>query len=72
MAQIEASEVAAAEEALLKAKSAKGDAKSGKRVDEYRKAADDLTAVRRAFREQEEQAGRRTGFVSGDAAEGEQ
>lgn len=68
MAEISESQVQAAEAAMIKAKGAVGTAKSGARVEAYRKAADDLTRVRSAFRQQEEQAGRRTGFVSGDAA----
>lgn len=69
--EVTASEVELAEDALRKAKAAKGEAKSGKKVDDYRTAADELTAVRSQFRQQEEQAGRRTGFVSGDAAGGQ-
>ena len=61
-------DVAAAEEALVAAKKAVGTAKSGAKVDAYREAANHLTAVRTAFRAQEEQAGNRAGFVSGDAA----
>lgn len=68
MPNVTAEQVEQAEKGLARAKSAKGTAKSGARVEEYQRAAKDLTEVRRAFREQEEQAGRRTGFVSGDAA----
>jgi hypothetical protein len=71
VAQVTAQQVAAAEATLVAAKKAKGSAKSGVKVDEYRAAADQLTSVRTAFRQQEEQAGRRVGFVSGDAAEGQ-
>ena len=68
MAQVTEQDVAAAEEALVAAKKSVGNAKSGAKVDAYREAADELTRVRVAYREQEEQAGTRAGFVSGDAA----
>lgn len=66
--QITAEQVEAAESALIEAKAARGTAKSGAKFDAYRARAVELTALRVAFREQEEQAGRRTGFVSGAAA----
>lgn len=68
MAQITADDVAAAEEALVAAKKAVGTAKSGAKMDAYREAAEELTRIRGGFRAQEEQAGNRAGFVSGDAA----
>lgn len=68
MANITEAQVEQAEEDLRAAKRAVGTARSGAKVDAYREAADALTAVRTAFREQEEQAGTRAGFVSGDAA----
>lgn len=61
-------DVTDAEEALVAAKSAVGNAKQGAKVEAYREAADNLTRVRVAFRQQEEQAGTRAGFISGDAA----
>jgi hypothetical protein len=67
VAQVTAEQVAAAEEALNAAKTAKGDATSGPEVEAYMAAAQDLTDVRVAFRRQEENAGRRVGFVAGDA-----
>lgn len=67
-ADVTEADVEAAEVELLAAKKAVGSAKSGAKVDAYRAAADELTRIRTAFREQEEQAGNRAGFVSGDAA----
>lgn len=60
--------VEAAEGALVAAKRARGTAKSGAKYDAYREASENLARIRREFREQEEQAGNRAGFVSGDAA----
>lgn len=68
MARVTAQQVEQAQQAMLAAKSAKGTAKSGQKVDAYREAAERLTELRVAFRQQEEQAGRRVGYVSGDAA----
>jgi hypothetical protein len=68
MSQVTEQDVEAAEAALVSAKKAVGTAKSGAKVEAYRAAADELTRVRVAFREQGEQAGTRSGFVSGDAA----
>lgn len=69
--EVTEADVQAAEERLVAAKGSVGNAKSGAKVDAYRAAADELTAIRSQFRQQEEQAGRRTGFVSGDAAGGQ-
>jgi hypothetical protein len=69
VAEVTAEDVTAAEEALVKAKAAKGDHKSGAKVDAYQEAAQNLTDVRVAFRQQEENAGRRVGFVAGDAVQ---
>ena len=68
MAKVTEQDVTAAEEALVAAKSALGNARQGAKYDAYREASDNLTRVRVAYREQEEQAGTRAGFVSGDAA----
>ncbi len=57
-------DVTQAEEAVVAAKKRRGDSRSGKTVDSYYNAADELTKVRRAFREQEVNAGRRTGPVA--------
>lgn len=70
MADITEAEVTAASEKLLAAKKSRGTAKTGAKVDAYQAAADELAKTRSAFRAQEESAGRRTGFVSGDAAQG--
>lgn len=70
MAQITEADVEAATEKMQAAKRSRGSAKSGAKVDAYLKAADELTAVRVAFRQQEEKAGRRRGFAAGDATEG--
>ena len=75
MAQITAADVEALEAELVTAKSKKGTAKSGAKVDAYMATAKKVADTRRAFREQEEQAGRRqaAGPVSttdNDAQEG--
>lgn len=66
--QVTEADVETAEAAMLVAKKAVGTARSGAKVEAYREAADELTRVRVAFRAQEEQAGNRAGFISGDAA----
>lgn len=69
MADVKAEDVQAAEAALLRAKKESHAApNSAAKRDTYQDAARRLTEVRTTFRQQEEQAGRRTGFVSGDAA----
>lgn len=69
MAEVKAEDVETAEAAVLKAKKeSHGAPNSAAKRQNYQDAADRLTKVRVAFRQQEEQAGRRTGFVSGDAA----
>lgn len=57
-----------AEAALIEAKKARGAAKSGAKFDAYLAAVAEVTRVRSGFREHEEQAGNRAGFISGDAA----
>lgn len=49
-------------------------ARRGKRMnhDDYQNVKREVVAVRRAWREQEEKAGRRTGFVGGDAVKSEE
>lgn len=71
MAKVTEADVEAAAERLRAAKKARGSAKSGAKMDAYLKAADELTAARVAFREQEEAAGRRRGFVAGDGTTGQ-
>lgn len=70
MAQYTEEDVLVAESVLLDAKEAKGDDTSGPAVDAYLEAANQLTQVRVGFRTQEESAGRRQGFVAGDAQTG--
>lgn len=69
MAQITEADVEAAAEKVRAAKRARGTAKSGAKFDAYLAAADELTEVRRAWREQEEAAGNRVGFVNTEGEE---
>lgn len=66
--EISVGEVDQAEAALLEAKR-KAQRKSATNADQraYQEAAQELSNVRRAWREQEESAGRRTGLAGGDA-----
>lgn len=69
MAEVRADQVEAAEKELQAAKKASHDApNSVPKREAYNAAAADLTDLRVRFRQQEEKAGRRTGFVSGNAA----
>lgn len=69
MAQITEADVEAASEKVRKAKTARGTSAKGKAFEAYLEAVDELTATRRAFREQEEAAGRRVGFVNTEDGE---
>lgn len=71
MAKVTEQDVVQAEQKLRDAKGAShASPNSEAKRQQYRDAANHLSSVRVAFRQQEEDAGRRVGFVTGDAEMG--